>query len=229
MTHRRIIKICAGIMAFSGLVILFSTIFPIVSYEWESAKRYPVLISPLVDEETASFTFSQKDYTKASNWFEGVDKKEYVSENVKYFTISIPKLKIENATVAIGGEDLSKSLIQFPDTALPGKVGNTVIFGHSILPIFYNPENYLAIFSTLDKLDKGDEVIVDYDGIRYKFTVENLFEVSPNDIQILEQDSSGSYLTLVTCSPPGDPRKPRRLIVRARLTPVDNNHAYIGS
>ncbi|OGM04368.1 hypothetical protein A2715_03205 [Candidatus Woesebacteria bacterium RIFCSPHIGHO2_01_FULL_39_32] len=216
-------------MAFSGLVILFSTIFPIVSYEWESAKRYPVLISPLVDEETASFTFSQKDYTKASNWFEGVDKKEYVSENVKYFTISIPKLKVENATVAIGGEDLSQSLIQFPDTALPGKVGNTVIFGHSILPIFYNPENYLAIFSTLDKLDKGDEVIVDYDGIRYKFTVENLFEVSPNDIQILEQDSSSSYLTLVTCSPPGDPRKPKRLIVRARLTPVDNNHAYIGS
>ena len=124
---------------------------------------------------------------------------------------------------------MSQSLIQFPDTALPGKVGNTVIFGHSILPIFYNPENYLAIFSTLDKLDKGDEVIVDYDGIRYKFTVENLFEVSPNDIQILEQDSSSSYLTLVTCSPPGDPRKPKRLIVRARLTPVDNNHAYIGS
>jgi len=218
MIHRRIIKICSGVMAVSGFVILFSTLFPILSYEWESAKRYPILISPLVDETTASFTFSKKDYTKASNWFEGVKKKEYVSENIKYFTLSIPKLKIENATVAIGGEDLSQSLIQFPETAPPGKTGNTVIFGHSILPIFYNPENYLAIFSTLYKLKEKDEIFVDYDGIRYKYSVEAVFEVRPSDIQILEQYTNGSYLTLVTCSPPGDPRKPKRLIVRSRLT-----------
>jgi sortase A len=88
------------------------------------------------------------------------------------------------------------------------------------LPIFYNPENYLAIFSTLNRLKEGDEVIVNYDGIQFKFKVETLFEVKPTDIQILEQDSSDSYLTLVTCSPPGDPRKPKRLIVRARLTPA---------
>ncbi len=229
MSQKLIIRICAAVMAASGVVILFSTLYPIVSYEWESAKRYPILISPLVDEKTASFKFSKKDYTKASNWFDGVKKEEASPEKVNYFTISIPKLNIENATVAIGSEDLSKSLIQFPGTALPGKIGNTVIFGHSILPIFYDPKNYLAIFSTLNKLGKGDEAYVSYDGITYKYSVEDLFEVRPTDTQILEQNSGSSYLTLVTCTPPGDPRKLKRLIVRAKLVPTNEQHAYIGN
>jgi len=229
MSQKLIIKVCAVVMGLSGVVILFSTLFPIVSYEWESARNYPTLISPLVDKETASFKFSKKDYTKVSNWFEGGAGEESISREVKYFTISIPRLDIENATVAIGGEDLSKSLIQFSGTAVPGKTGNTVIFGHSILPIFYDPKNYLAIFSTLNKLKKEDGVYVDYDGISYKYKVEDMFEVRPSDTQILEQNSSESFLTLVTCTPPGDPRKPKRLIVRARLIPPDQKNAYTGN
>lgn len=216
MTKKTIKRICAIIMAISGLVIIFSTIYPILSYEWEAAQKYPVLISPLVDEKTGSFKFSKKDFTQASNWFEGVDG-EFVSNNINYFTLSIPKLGIESATVAIGGEDLSQSLIQFPGTSLPGKIGNTVIFGHSILPQYFNPKNYLAIFSTLPTLKKGDEIIVNYDGITYRYEVSDTFEVRPTDIQILEQSKDGSYLSLVTCTPPGHPLNPKRLIVRAKL------------
>lgn len=207
------------VMGLSGVVILFSTLFPIFSYEWEYERRFPVLISPLEDKETASFRFANRDLTYAENWFEGDDSEKFLSEDKKYYTLSIPKLKIENAIVAIGGNDLSQSLIHYPGTALPGKVGNSVIFGHSILPIYYNPKNYLAIFSLLYKLDRKDEVFLDFEGVRYRYEVEDLFEVKPTDVQILEQSSSDSYITLVTCSPPGDPRKPKRLIIRARLSP----------
>jgi len=122
--------------------------------------------------------------------------------------------------VAIGGDDLSHNLVQYPGTALPGKNGNTVIFGHSILPIFYNPQDYLAIFSTLPTLKIGDEIFVSYDSVSYVYRIEQMFEVLPTDIQVLEQDSSDSFLSLVTCVPPGDPRDPRRLIVRARIVPL---------
>ena len=217
MNQKKIFRICSVIMALSGFVIIFSTIYPILSYEWEASQKYPVLISPLVDSDTGSFKFSDKDYTKAENWFENVDATEFAKDEFKYFSLSIPKLKIEAATVIVGGEDLSDSLIQFPGTALPGKVGNSVIFGHSILPQYYDPDNYLAIFSTLPTLEKGDEVVVDYDGITYKYIVREMFEVRPSDIQILEQSTSSSYITLVTCTPPGHPLKPKRLIVRAEL------------
>ncbi|OGM38612.1 hypothetical protein A2962_02700 [Candidatus Woesebacteria bacterium RIFCSPLOWO2_01_FULL_39_61] len=208
-------------MVASGVVILFSTIYPIVSYQWEADQRYPTLISPLVDEETGNFKFSKVDYTKVSNWFEGEEKENFTSPEISFFTISIPRLRIESATVAIGGEDLSKNLIQFPGTALPGKIGNAVIIGHSILPQFFDPKNYLSIFSTLPTLKEDDVIYVNYDGVSYKYMVENLFEVKPDDIQILEQNPAGSYLTLVTCTPPGHPLKPRRLIVRAGLVPSE--------
>lgn len=217
MSQKTIIRICAVIMALSGVVIIFSTLYPILSYEWEASQKYPTLISPLVDSDTGSFKFSEKDYTKAENWFESTVTPAFEDDGFKYFTLSIPKLKIEAATVAVGGDDLSDHLIQFPGTALPGQIGNSVIFGHSILPQYFDPENYLAIFSTLPSLDEGDVVYIDYEGMIYKYRVRDMFEVRPSDIQILEQSISSSFITLVTCTPPGHPLKPKRLIVRAEL------------
>ena len=223
MTQKKIIRICAVVMALSGVVILVSSIYPILSYEWDAAQRYPILISPLVNESKGDFKFSGDDSAKASTWVEGAKSSDFNLPDVKYFNITIPRLKINNATVAIGSEDLAHYLIQFPGTALPGKIGNTVVFGHSILPMYFDPKNYMSIFSTLQNLGRGDYIYVDYDGINYTYKVESMFEVKPNDTQILEQTSSGSYISLVTCSPPGHPLKPRRLIVRASLIPQSNS------
>lgn len=219
MTHKTLIRISALVSGVSGLVILAGVIYPIVSYDNRFSSNYPKLITPVT--ETKETSVEEVDYTRASNWFVGSNKDDFKSSKVEYYTISIPKLKIENATVAIGGDDLSEHIIQYPGTALPGKRGNSALFGHSILPIFYNPKDYLSIFSLLPTLKKGDEILVDYDGISFKYEVETLFEVLPTDIQVLDQDTTDSFLTLVTCVPPGDPRKPKRLIVRARVIPPD--------
>jgi sortase A len=221
MSQKTILRISALVSGISGLVILAGVLYPIVSYDSKFTPKYDDLLSPVSDKKEA--TIEEVDYTRASNWFVGgADKEEFTSSKVEYYTISIPKLKIENSTVAIGGDDLSEHIIQYPGTALPGKRGNSALFGHSILPIFYNPKDYLSIFSLLPTLKKGDEIFVDYDGISFKYEVETMFEVLPTDIQVLDQDTTDSFLTLVTCVPPGDPRKPKRLIVRARVVPPEN-------
>lgn len=235
MTQKLVLRIAAIISGVSGLVILMGVIYPIISYDAVYGKNYSELISPLSDssgsflgktkvEAAQTYTVSKSnnpnDLTQASNWFVGAPvHTDYVSPKVGYFTITIPALRIDHATVAIGGEDLNKSLIQYPGTALPGRPGNTVIFGHSILPIFYNPKNYISIFSLLPTMKIGDDISIDYDGISYTYSVEQMFEVMPTDIQVLDQDPSDSFITLVTCVPPGDPGNPRRLIVRARVIP----------
>ncbi len=226
MSQKTILRISALISGISGLIILAGVIYPIASYKNTYSKNFNNdLISPVSDkkvEGTNTADTSTVDYTQASNWFIGGAKKEaFNTSKVEYYTVTIPRLKIENATVAIGGEDLSEHIIQYPGTALPGKRGNAVLFGHSILPIFYNPKNYISIFSLLPTLKKGDEIFVDFDGISYTYKVEQMFEVMPTDIQVLDQDSTDSFLTLVTCVPPGDPAKPKRLIVRARVVPLD--------
>lgn len=218
MNRRKIIKFSALVSGLSGLVILIASVLPIIEYQLTDAKSYKTLLSPLViDEEKNNDKKPSGDFTKASSWFPTDKEREFSKSKVSFYTVTIPKLKIENAVVAIGGEDLSKNLVQYPGTALPGKNGNAVIFGHSILPIFYNPKNYMSIFSTLPTLKEGDEIFISFDGVTYKYQVEELFEIFPTDIQILEQNPSDSFLTLVTCVPPGDPRNPKRLIVRARV------------
>jgi sortase A len=203
-----------------GLTILSYVLLPIVSYEFGSAPRYATYISPEPGEGT------NVDYTKASNWLPEAPQADFVNSQVKNYTLSIPSLKIKKATVAIGGEDLSQSLIQYPGTANPGKPGNAVVFGHSVLPQFFDPKNYISIFSTLPTIGTGDEILVEYDGVSYLYKVEDKFEVSPTDIQILEQNNSDSFLTLVTCTPPGHPLRPKRLIVRARVVPY-NQTSYV--
>lgn len=228
MNQKLILKISAIVCAISGIIILTFVFYPIVSYEGESRQKYPSLLSPIVESKGVSL--EETDLTRASNWFVGgAGRDNFVSSHVSFYTLSIPKLEIENATVAIGGEDLSENLIQYPGTALPGKRGNSVVFGHSILPQFYNPEDYLAIFSTLPTLDKGDLIEINYDGISYEYEVEDMFEVLPTDIQVLEQNSGDSFLTLVTCVPPGHPLKPKRLIIRARILPLGQANANIGN
>ncbi len=205
----------AIVSGLSGIVILTSSVWPIIEYQLNEAKSYKTLLTPLVLENSK---VNNRDLTKASNWFPEASKNmDFNISKVTFYTVSIPKLKIENAVVAIGGEDLTKNLVQYPGTALPGKPGNAVIFGHSVLPIFYNPRNYTAIFSTLPTLKENDDIFINFDGVSYKYIVEEMFEIYPSDIQILEQNNSDSFITLVTCTPPGDPRNPKRLIVRARV------------
>lgn len=217
----RVASVTSGLM---GLGILAYVLSPIISYEYRAARDYPKLLNPVIEKEEGSLGSLQEDsdFTKASNWFPGAKKNdEFEASGVTFYTISIPRLKIDNATVGVGGEDLSKSLIQYPGTALPGRNGNTVVFGHSILPQFFNPKDYLAIFSTLPQLKKGDEITINYDGITYLYRVEILFEVLPTDLDVLDQEFSEPYISLVTCVPPGHPLKPRRLIVRAKIVPFN--------
>ncbi|HSX49043.1 MAG TPA: sortase [Candidatus Saccharimonadales bacterium] len=218
MNGRIIIKICAVVCGLGGAVILLWVFFPIISYEFTQSSPLQTFLSPFpVEGNTGGVT--NNDYTKVSNWFPEAKKpNDYSIPKVAFYRITIARLGIRNASVTIGGEDLNDSLIQYPGTALPGKLGNAVIFGHSVLPAFFNPTSYLTIFSTLPTLAKNDVIVIDYDGVTYKYQVEDKFEVDPTDIQVLDQNQSDSFLTLVTCVPPG--LETRRLIVRARIVPV---------
>jgi len=159
------------------------------------------------------------DYTQLSSWFVNSTDNPNLSQTIdaknSTYYLSIPKLKITDATVTLGSMDLTKSLIQYPQTALPGQLGNTVIFGHSVLPQFFSPKNYLTIFSTLYKLEQGDEIILRYDKSTYKYVVEEMYEVQPTDLSVLEQRYDNKSLTVITCSPPGTYL--RRLIIRATI------------
>lgn len=215
----------------AGLAILFWALWPIVSFTLFTAPMLGGVVSPvqdgLVDTKamgvlspivsaatSADVVGIGPDYTNANVWFPAAPQKKVVSK-VTAYTLSIPKLTIKDALVMISGDDLNRSLIHYGGTGLPGEYGTAVIFGHSVLPQFYNPTNYKTIFSTLPAMKIGDEVFVRYDGVEYRYVVYEMLVTEANDLTPLAQRFDDSYITLITCVPPGTYWK--RLNVRARL------------
>lgn len=147
--------------------------------------------------------YPSPDYTNLENWFFQTSIPTPAPSKITHYNLSIPKLKIEDAVVTVGGTDLSKSLIHYPGTANPGEFGTPVIFGHSILRQFYNPKNYLSIFSTIMTLQVNDQIIIKYNGVTYTYKVIDKLEVKPTDVEVLSQRFDGRFLKLITCVPEG--------------------------
>ena len=212
----------ASLLFVVGGLLFASALFPIINYQIGYSTQFGQLKNPLssrfYNRNDNILGTTDADYTQLSNWFikDDNDQSKILNDQTEQtYLLSIPKLKITDALVAIGSMDLKKSLIQYPNTALPGQLGNSVVFGHSVLPQFFNPKSYLTIFSTLFKLNQADEIVLKYDQIQYRYLVEEMYEVAPTDLSVLEQRFDGRYLTLITCSPPGTYL--RRLIIRARI------------
>lgn len=198
----------SALLVISGGLLIANGILPIALYQFKGIRfRQKTVVVPV-----ESFFV---DYDQPTNWFPSAPKLPSHPSKITAYNLSIPKLKIDHAVVKIGGESLSESLVHYPGTALPGQYGNGIIFGHSVLPQFFNPKNYKTIFSTLPTLKEGDEILVDFDGVLFRYQVIKMVEVMPNDVSVLEQRYDNEYLNLVTCVPPGTYL--RRLIVRARL------------
>src|SRR3972149_8546179 len=127
MEKKLVLRIAALISGISGVIILIGVIYPILSYNSTFTPKYNQLLSPVSENSLGASSLQQPspgpgstalDYSKASNWFPGgASKENFTSSKVEYFTVSIPKLKIDKAAVAIGGEDLSEHIIQYPGTA----------------------------------------------------------------------------------------------------------------
>lgn len=200
-----------------GVVILVWTVWPILSFS-SLSEQLVKTVSPVSDGvnilRPRASLLQAADFQNPNTWFPTKPQKK-VTAIVNTYTISIPRLKIKDSLVTVAGDDLSVSLVHYGGTPLPGQFGNTVIFGHSTLPQFFHISNYKTIFSFLPSMKIGDEISIHFDNMDYRYIVYDMVVVEPTDLSPLEQKFDDSYLTLITCVPPGTYWK--RLNVKARL------------
>jgi len=223
--QKRIGKVVGASGVLLGLIILIYFFFPLASYQLfltpalasgsvespvpkNTQRQSPV--SSLLTQGVASLT---RDYTDARNWFPQAPDIE--QPKVTRYQLSIPKLKIQNAQVTTDSYDLAQNLVQYYGNEAPPENGTAVIYGHSSLPQLFNPTNYKTIFATLHKLELGDEILTHVNGKTYRYKVFSMNITDSEDPNIFTQSYDNSYLTLVTCTPPGTIWK--RLIIRASL------------
>ncbi len=116
---------------------------------------------------------------------------------------------------------MEKGVAHFPvpgANSKPGQIGNTVLSGHSSNDLF-DPGAYKFIFSQLEKMQVGDTLYANYEGVRYTYIITKTEVVRPSEVNKLIYPTNKPVLTLITCTPLGTALN--RLLVTAEQVSPD--------
>lgn len=198
-----------------GIFLLMQVILPIASFQiWEIRQNLNsgMLISPSSPKESQILGVSVQSKDNFPAFVSNLTRE--TKANYKAFSLTIPKLKIDQAEVEVDSNDLSKNLAHLPGSALPGEKGNMFISGHSALSQLFSLKN--PLFVKLPDLKKGDEIVVEADGAKFRYEVSSFKVVDPKDTSVISPpEPLGRYISLMTCVPPGLNFK--RLVVLGKM------------
>lgn len=138
------------------------------------------------------------------------------------FSVIVPKVGINAAVAAnVSPSDpdeymkvLAKGVAHASTSFTPDQDGTTYLFSHSTnYEWFVTDLN--AVFYLLKNLEKGDKIIVFYEGKQYTYTLRTTRVVAPDNTQYLVPKHGKKQLILQTCWPPGSTTE--RLLLFADL------------
>ena len=217
--NKRVInkKVLVGvILLLLGLTALLLTYWPVIrakisQYRFSEPSTTNVVIS------------ENQDITKEIT----PDTKEVILD--PKFGLYIPKIKSNASVVAdVNAYDkgeyikaLETGIAHAKGTVTPNKEGNVFLFAHSAVN-FYERNKYDVYFYLLHELKKDDEIFVSYDGIIYKYRVQEVKIVNREDVKYLSKYSDEDTLTLMTCYPAGTDWK-RTIVIAHR----DNSTPFL--
>ena len=132
--------------------------------------------------------------------------------------LEIPRIGRNDIVVAgVQTSDLKRGPGHFPDTPLPGQLGNSAIAGHRT--------TYGSPFFNVDKLEVGDEIIATTLNGRYTYQVTGQQIVASSEYWVVATtDSTVATLTLTSCHPKYTAQK--RIVIFSEL--VASESAPVG-
>ncbi|WP_051063310.1 class E sortase [Ilumatobacter nonamiensis] len=123
--------------------------------------------------------------------------------------IEIPEIGVDDIVVAgVDKGDLQKGPGHFPDTPMPGQLGNSAIAGHRT--------TYGQPFRNVDQLEPGDEIRVTTLSGTFVYSVTGTTIVPPSYYQaVATTDPTIANLTLTSCHPVFTARE--RIVISSEL------------
>jgi LPXTG-site transpeptidase (sortase) family protein len=178
-----------------GLILLLLTYMPIIN-AYISYWFYPKPESVDIQIQTDAI--------------EAEDKKENVVFIDKDFGIYIPKINTNAKIIANVNPHLESEYIEAlkdgvahaSGTSFPNQDGNVFLFAHSAVN-FYEKNKYNVYFYLLGELEKNDDIYLSYRGVIYRYLVQEIKIINPDEIEYLGKKTSSKTLTLMTCWPAG--------------------------
>lgn len=187
--------------------------------------RYNVAQEEVVQEsELGKLIDSSRNRTIQPSLLDTVlsgEREEILYPQDPAFSVIIPKIGANqriNANVNPNNEEeylevLRTSIAHAKGSAYPGINGTTYLFAHST-DNFWQVGRYNAVFYLLNKMEKGDDVVLFFNNKRYNYVVSETKIVDATDTHYIDSFmGQGERVILQTCWPPGTAWK--RLLVFA--------------
>jgi len=181
-----------------------------------TASSFTTSSLPNASSSATAFVVEQKKPVMQGSGVNAVPNK-----NVQNY-LSIPKIGVQapilftqSRSQKIFNKLLSLGVLHYPDSALPGSNGTTIVLGHSAPPNW--PKiHYDSVFNNLQNLKPGDEIFINFQGKKYKYATTNTFFVKKGQDISPYLTFEKNMLLLISCWPPG--HNLQRIVVRAQLT-----------
>lgn len=193
----------------AGLVLLLFGAYQLVWTNVEAAQAQDDVSDGIADlwskpePRTPSSTESPQPGKKAKPATDDLARLTRADFGKGFAFLRIPRLGKDYKVPVVEGvrdSDLSRGVGHYPKTAAPGQVGNFAVAGHRAT----NGEP----FRTLDRLRKGDAIVVETRNTWLTYVVDETKIVTPNDTWVIAPvpGKSGAkpterLLTLTTCHP----------------------------
>jgi len=118
-----------------------------------------------------------------------------IAEGDALARLEIPRIGTSHIVVAgVSTGDLKKGPGHYPDTPIPGQLGNAAIAGHRT--------TYGQPFYSINELEVGDDIVVTTLSGQFTYRVTGQEIVGPSDYEVVATtDPSVANLTLTSCHP----------------------------
>ena len=181
------------------LILIGVSIMGIVVYR-------KIITSNKKNQMVEVFENQLKENINDNNENEEIENLDSINGYVPIAIIEIPSIKLKQPVVEGITEDVIKYFLgKFPNSAMPGEVGNFAVAGHRV-------SDFTDAFINLYKVKSGDEVIVKTKSGKYIYEVEESFIVNPEQVEVLDT-ADYEKITMITCTVGSK----RRVIVTGRL------------
>ena len=178
----------AFVITLGGFFILYNFISDkkLFAYDYMNEKIYKENETEIYSVNTTEVTTDEEE-TKTQNY---QDIESYIGY------LEIPKIKFRRGFYNIDSKlnTVEANIEIIKGSEMPDVTnGNLIIAGHS-------GTGWKAFFKDLYKLEVGDEAIVTYAGVNYKYKITNIYKERNTGTVSIKRNYDKTTLTLITCT-----------------------------
>lgn len=176
----------------SAIAITIGGFFLLYNFIGEKRlQAYDYMNEKISDNETAIYDVNTREISDTNEEI----KQEYDIENYIGY-LEIPKIKFRRGFYNLDStlNTVESNIEVIEGSNMPNiENSNLIIAGHS-------GTGWKAFFKDLYKLDYGDEAVISYGGLNYKYKITNIYQVDNTGTVAIKRNYDKTTLTLITCT-----------------------------